>query len=327
MKTGKTLSLLPFLFTVLISYSLSLLHCSQSSIAGGVEVGNPITVSGIVVDHLLKPVCNATVLLTRPGFIPVSDSSVTLNYQSHTDSTGAYFLKTITQGIYNLNIADPVSRSISLHSHISLERDTVLSAITLYDPGLGVVSVADSVFQQESFLYVPGTPLRMNIPRPGIYLFAVPYDTISIHYYSLKTGADISLSGNTTEAVFIAPRDTVDLTGIENYVVSPVLYAQYDTVKYQLPLIDTIITGLNVYIFADGAYCKKGHPLEYQFYFRLPGSDTGFSQWSTGNYSMIKDSVDIIYIIAARARSNVDKAILSDWSREYTIVIDRPDEE
>lgn len=323
MKTGKKSKKTPLFLVVLSCCSFVFLYCSQGNIAGGVEVGNPITLSGEVLDYLQQPVYNAKVTLLRPAFIPLRDSVDTLIYQTYTDTMGTYCLKNIPQDIYNLNVADSASQTIAFHSDIALSKDTVLAAVTLYKAGFGAVSIADTLFFQQSFLYVSGTPIYLTIPKPGIYLFPVPYDTVSICYYSLKTNAIIPLGGNCTDTVFITPKDTIDLTGIPNYVIAPVLYAEYNTLKYLLPLVDTIVTDLKVYIYAEGAYSNKSHPLEYQFYFHLTGSDTGFSDWSIGNYSMIADSVDIIWYIASRARSRIDTVTISDWSREYTIFIDR----
>lgn len=308
---------------ILACCSVMFLSCSQRNIAGGVEVGNPVTVSGRVLDYLQKPVYGATVMLTRPAFIPVLDSLDTSVYQTSTDAFGSYCLKNIPRKTYNLNVADKKSQTIALRSDIALENDTTLNAVTLYTAGFGAVSIADSVFRLKSFLYISGTPIYLTIPRPGLYLFPVPFDTVSIRYYSLETGSVIPLTGNSTDAVYIIPQDTVDLTGIANYIIAPVLYAGYGTLKYPLRISDTLNTDSTVFIYAEGAYSNKSHPLEYQFYFHLLNSDTGFSQWSIGNYSMIIDSVDITYYIASRARSRIDKAILSGWSREYTVFINR----
>lgn len=303
---------------------LLFLSCSQSNIAGGVEVGNPVTVSGKVLNYLQQPVSNAKVTLLRPAFIPVRDSSDTAIYRTYTDAAGAFCLKNIPKRTYNLNVTDSSSQTIALRSDISLNKDTVLGAITLHKAGFGAVSIDDTLFHPQSFLYVSGTPVYLNIPGPGIYLFPVPYDTVSIRYYSLQTGAIIPLTGNLTEHVFIAPQDTVDLTGIPDYIIAPVLYAEYGGLKYALPLVDTIATDSTIYIFSQGAFSNQSHPLEFQFYFRLTGSDTGFSTWSIGNYAMLTDSVDITWHLASRTRSRINTAIISEWSREYTVFIDRP---
>ncbi len=311
-----------------------------TQIAGASQVGNPSTVAGYVRTTQSKPASGAKVYLMKADFLPelppadtgtsngdLSGTMVvgadTAKYLAVADSAGKFSIENVPQQTYNLFISNDSVTQMVLHRNLAVNSSVVnLGTETLQKPGVAVFTIGDSIFAENGYLAVKGTPLVLKVKTPGQYGVSVPGDTVSIVYH---TSSDIlPLHSKTdTAGVFIRAGDTLDMTGIPMIVISGSLGFIENGVTIPLSLVDTVQTLDSAVRFAvSGAYSNKSPALEYQFFISSDTLLPVLSGWITQNTYVYRVTMPGRYYISSRVRCRAagDTAV-SGWGPTLSVFI------
>jgi ligand-binding sensor domain-containing protein len=194
---------------VCIIFALVVLHCSKnpSSVAGGTDIGNPGTVAGVLVDTTGKPQANVTARLLPADFNPVLDTGTSLRHVDTTDAAGRYEFRGLPAGVYTLTSVNVVSGAGLLIDSVRLgdKQGINLHTDTLRPTTSLKVTIPDSLFSANSYLFVPGTQLSVAVNAPGtVDLGLVPANAARISYYSAAADSVVA-----TQQQLVVTRDTI----------------------------------------------------------------------------------------------------------------------
>ena len=189
-------------------FALLAIQCSKpTSVAGGTDIGNPGTVAGVLVDTLGIPQANITARLLPADYNPVADTASALRHIDTTDAAGNYEFRGLAAGVYTLTSVNIVSGTgllidsvkLSDTQGVNLRADTLRPTVSLR------ITIPDSLFSTNSYVFVPGTQLYTTVTAPGtVDLGAVPADAGRITYYSATTNSVVA-----TEQQLIVTKDTI----------------------------------------------------------------------------------------------------------------------
>ncbi len=299
------------LFSAVCCVLFTFFSCTVD-LAGGIEIGNPLTVTGSIVDTNGKPVKGARVFLVSENFNPVKEQ---IRNQDVTDSLGRYEISEVISGEYNLNSVDDVTgfrvlkRNISVSQKHKDERsDTILA------PGNLQVPIADSSFEEGMRLFIPGTEIFVSIEGPGIMNLQCPAGTVDLFSFSTLS-------------------DTILEKG-PNFRSVPVKSGEQTVVNHSVsvPSAPTgkkgVVSGEEQVYITGGSASSFDHEVEYRFAW-VHYVDTIADYWSTatiGNWSS-DTSITLtwptpgLYKVRAQARSKIDTAFISSWSPYLQIAL------
>jgi streptogramin lyase len=236
--------------------------CSRppTSVAGGTDIGNPGTIAGILVDTLGMPQPGILTKLLPVDFNPISDSLGTNPRIDTTDANGRFEFKGLPAGLYTFTSVNTASGSgilidsikLSDTQGVNLHTGTMRSTVSLR------VTIPDSLYLANSYIYVPGTQLSALVSGPGVVdLGVVPADAARIRYYSATADSVVA-----TEQQLIVTRDTIPFMVATELITS--------VISGKAPVFTDVSIDS-----AGGVWCSAGADGAYVF--------TG-TQWSHHNF-------------------------------------------
>jgi hypothetical protein len=317
------------IWPLLVAFGLltALSGCTESISSGG-EIGNPITITGKVVDKNNRGMSSMKIyLLNTETFNPIAallDKSGKTYEATHpsaettTDSNGVYsFTATIKQAEYHI-FGQSTDTALMVH-HIIWVSDTVKKMAvmdTAVAPGAVVVGIIDSIFAPDGYVFVKGSLLFVKIDSVGRKTVRCPAGLVSLMYYS--AAADSTLltipSSDTNSQLIVKESTVVDLSSQMHRISKP-----------QRPTGDTIVylssQGNGVQYSTGMAVSNLGDTIAY----RITG-DTTNSPWTVVvsgtmmTYSIQWSSAGT-YTVLAQARSINDTTIRSAFSEPLTVTV------
>lgn len=301
--TLKFLTLITFTgVTLLVSL------CSDQH-AGGSEIGNPVVVSGAVVDSLGKGVAGIHLFLVDSSETDPLKLVPESCYQAISSSDGSYRIEDVSQGRYNLFGTDTSGEKMFLTT-IAITTENAVSADgiaivarpsdTIKDAARVIVAITPYPLLSSDYLFIPGTVIRVPVDSSDEYVVKCPPSEI-----------DIILSRNGSQFVLVnglqvSPGEWVDLTGK----------------KFEIPqpqIVSGLISGVigRMYSFnVKKIILGSNNPVQYQF-------DWGdsLSLWS---YSTLQHHVWTVpgsLRVRVRARTVRDTLSISVWSDAIEVLI------
>lgn len=147
------------LIELLLIFSIG---CSSDVTGGGTDTSNSI-VMGTIIDTDSTLVEGAYVTLLPVNYNPVADSENLLSSDT-TLSQGEYRVVVEDDGYYNLYVVNPRNNRNFLIKSLYLNKDTLDTIeIMISDPSTIKVSVSDFSDYTPQYLYIPGTPIFVNV--------------------------------------------------------------------------------------------------------------------------------------------------------------------
>lgn len=300
----KSTNLLILGLTILV---ISYFGCSNSdTLSGGTTIGNPHTVSGVIVDSLGNGVSNIKVVLFPSNYNPLSD--VYPDSSAITDDSGVYVIEDVYDGKYVLNAIDKNCKKRVYNSVLIDGNDEDLGEDTVKNMGVISVHLTPREYAEGRFIYIPGTDLYTPVSDTGYNYIVAPAGRVNLAYYDTSGGGSIIDEGPNYTYIPVTSGDTITINSHEITMADkpegPTSPKVGDTCTY---LIRNAKTSLS-------------HPIEYRFryveYVSVPGdwwvnSDT--TAWSQ-NASIIKVWPKAAeYKIQAQVRSTVDTTVISTF--------------
>lgn len=281
--------------------------CS-TNIAGGSEIGNPLVVTGMVADSTGRGAENVSLYLVDISendpqkLFPDSCNKV------NSSASGEYLFTDVYEGIYHL-IGISLSGQTMFLRTIAISTpqdptgngDTITSGIdTLQAAANVVVNVTECAAHSGSFIFIPGTVIRVSVDSCGEYLVRCPASTVDI---VLSVNDSLLVLG---AALSVTAGEWLDLTGEH----------------FDLP-VPQLMSGLvagsadSVYSFIAGEITLgPNHPVAYMF----DWGDSA-SEWSLSNKGSHAWSAPGNFSVRVRARSVRDTLSVSEWSSAAGVTI------
>jgi len=287
---------------------LPVIFCSPQH-AGGSEIGNPVVVSGAVVDSLGKGVTGVHLFLVDPSETDplklVPDSC----YQANSGSDGSYRFEDVIQGDYNLFGADSVGEKMFLTPVTITSEDAVSKdgfevvdrpSDTIKDVARVVVAITPYPPLSSDYLFVPGTVIRVPVDSSDEHIVKCPPSMVDIILY--RNGSPFVL----VKDLKVAQGEWKDLTG-----------KKFDVPKPEV--ISGVISGVSgrMYSFSvNKITIGANSPVQYRF-------DWGdsLSLWSFSNLQNHVWTVTGSLRVRVQARSVRDTLSISEWSDAIEVQI------
>ncbi len=198
------------LILALSMFALLAIQCSKpTSVAGGTDIGNPGpgAVAGLVVDAQGKPQAGIAVQLLPAAYNPVADTQASLRHTDTTDDRGKFVIRGLSAGVYTFSSVNVAAGTGLLIDSVRLgdTQGVILQTDTLRPTVSLRVTIPDSLFSANSYVFLPGTQIHAAVTAPGsVDLGMVPPDAGRISYFS---GAADSVVA--TQAQLIVTKDTI----------------------------------------------------------------------------------------------------------------------
>jgi hypothetical protein len=288
--------------------ALPVTFCSPQH-AGGSEIGNPVVVSGAVVDSLGKGVAGIRLFLidsSETGPLNLTPDSC---YQALSSPDGSYRFEDVTRGYYNLFGTDSGGEKM-FFTTVSITSENAAStngievvdrpSDTIKDAASVVVAITPYPLLSSDYLFVPGTVIRVPVDSSDEYIVKCPPSNIDIILY--RDGSQFVLVND----LDVAQGEWRDLTG-----------KKFDVPKPQI--ISGVISGVSgrMYSFSvNKITLGANNPVQYRF-------DWGnaLSQW---NFSTLQNHVWNVpgsLRVRVQARSIRDTLSISEWSDAIDVQI------
>jgi hypothetical protein len=340
MKTNKRMLLM---LPVVAILTMMLLRCT--SITGGGEIGNPITITGKVVDKSNRGVADLRIsILSFNEFNPVAASLAdtfgksfeTIHPVGHavTDSSGAYTMTvSLTQKTYALfgqsveflkkrRPGQTVNDSGVMVYHpfkASSNADTIFLIDTACIPATVIVGITDSLFKPNMYVFACGTPIFVKVESVGRLTLRCPAKTYSYSYYwALRDSVLLTIPPMTSGA----PNDRINGTAMIDFS-----YYVHKISKPQRPsgsvVLDFARQDSGNHYTTGNAVSNLGDTLQY----RLAWDTNSFSQWVVAGGTPMTASLNILwpspgtFTLRAIARSIRDTNVVSPFSDTLMVTV------
>lgn len=286
---------------------LSVLCCSDNAVDSA--IGEQFTFEGIIVDQLGNTMSGINLYLINPLEMNPSKLITDSCYTTKSGKNGAYQFTGVHEGIYNFFGSDSSGQKMFITTvTIGMSEAEVINGkkVVVHDTErikeAGTIFIDIPKINQNSFLYIPGTVIRIPIVTAGEYHIKCPSSTVDLNM--CKNDSVIILFND----IYIQEGQSIDLTGYNYIVPSP-------------KIISGKIAGVigETYTFtAGGVSLGQNEPIQYRF-------DWGgvLSIWNVSNqasYAWIKPGT---YPVRTQARSVKDTTSVSQWSDAVEIVIQK----
>lgn len=292
----------------IVCMALPVTFCSPQH-AGGSEIGNPVVISGAVVDSLGKGIQDIKLFLVDPTETDplklVPDSC----YHTYSSSDGSYRFEGVNQGYYNLFGTDSSGEkmflkpvTIAIEDPVSKDGFEVIDRLsdTLKDAARVVVAITPYPSLSGDYLFVPGTVIRVPVNSSDEYIVKCPSSIIDIILF--RNGSSFVLVND----LEVSQGQWSDLTGKKFNIPKP-------------QIISGVITGVSgrMYSFCvNKITLGSNNPVQYRF-------DWGesLSLWSLSNEQNHVWIVPGSLRVRVQARSIRDTLSVSEWSDAIEVQI------
>jgi hypothetical protein len=198
--------------------------CSMRLADGGssTDIGNPVTISGTVLNQDGTSAADVKVYLLQKDFNPMTGTAVPDSLTDTTDQAGTFAITINDSGVFNVEAIHLAQRTRLLKQgiHVDKEDDSILVPdLTLKEPGAAKIELPDTVDTVTSYIYMPGTNRYQKLSEET--LFHVN-NTIHVIFDSIPAGTAPGIyfgkedslfnSFPLTEAFTVTSNDTVNLT-------------------------------------------------------------------------------------------------------------------
>lgn len=292
-----------------ITCSVSLVLFCTSNYAGGSEIGNPVVISGAVVDSLGKGVSGVNMFLVDPLETDPSKLIPDSCYQTKSGSGGTYRFTGVHQGVFNLFGRDTSGEKMFIKSidlninetvHENGDAVIILDTDTLKASAKIVVAITTFPSASGDYLFIPGTVIRVPVDSSDEYLIKCPPSTVNIVLY--RSSSQVAL----VHDLKVSQGQWVDLTGKSFYVPKPKINSG-------------VIAGVNgrMYSFFAGTIALgPNNPVQYRF-------DWGdsVSLWSLSSQGDHVWNATGSLQVRVQARSIRDTLSVSEWSDAIEVQI------
>jgi hypothetical protein len=314
----------------------SLYNCGPSAVGGG-EIGNPITITGKVVDKNNRGVADMRVcLLAYREFNPVAASladtagkpfeTVRPVAEAVTDSAGAYGMTaSLQQKSYSIFGVQGADSTVMVYHPFAFsnQQDTLVFIHDAAAPGTVIVGITDSLFKPNEYVFVHGTTLFIKIDAIGRTTIQCPTGIHSFSYYSAHLDSiDMTVPGLMKDSLFsggpitVREGSTTDISSLVHRISRP-----------QRPSGDTIVDvtsqGNGILYTTGNAADNLGDTLEY----RISWGAGSFTQWIVPEQASKIASLTILwpspgtYSVRAQARSVRDTGVVSPYSDTLRVAV------
>lgn len=297
-----------FLSSMVVTFLfLIIINCTNNdTLSGGTTIGNPHTVSGIIVDSIGKGIPNVRVNLLPVKFNPLSDLEPD-NF-AITGEQGEYEINNIYNGEYILNgIYDQCQKRTYVNVLID-GNDENLGIDTIKATGIISVHLSAQYYGTGRFLYIPGTELYTAVTDTGYINVISPEGRVNLAYFDTSDGGSIITEGPNYTYIPVKMNDTII---INDHEITLADKPEGPTA----PLVGDSCTYL-----IRNAQTSLLHPIEYRFryieYVSTP--DDWWINSDTTSWSM-NSSITIIwpkaaeFKIQAQVRSMMDTTVISTF--------------
>ncbi len=296
-----------FLSIAFLSAISSVLCCSDNAVDS--SLGTPFILEGIIVDQLGNTMSGINLYLINPLETNPSKLIADSCYTTKSGKNGAYQFTGVYEGTYNFFGSDSSGQKMFLTSAtIDMSKAEVINGEKVVVNDTERIKEAGTIFidipkiNQNSFLYIPGTVIRIPIVATGEYHIKCPSSTV-----------DLNMCKN--DSVFILFNDisiqdgqSIDLTGYNYIVPSP---------KIISGKIAGVI-GETCTFTAGGVSLGPNESVQYRFDWA-----GALSLWSVSNQASHAWTKPGTYPVRTQARSAKDTTSVSQWSDAVEIVIQK----
>ncbi len=284
------------------------IFCSQQY-AGGSEIGNPVVISGGVIDSLGKGIQGIDLFLVDPWETDplklISDSC----YYAYSGSDGSYRFENVYPGHYNLFGTDSSGERMFLEPVTITIEDAVPSngfaiidrpSDTIKDAARVVVAITPYPSLSGDYLFIPGTVIRVPLDSSDEYIVKCPRSIIDIVLY--RNGLQFVL----VKSLEVADGEWRDLTGKKITLPKPQISSG----------VISGVSGRTYSFIVNKITLGSNHPVQYRF-------DWGdsISLWSFSNQQNHVWTVPGSLQVRAQARCIRDTLSLSEWSDAIEVQI------
>jgi hypothetical protein len=344
MKTDKRIRLM---FLIVVAPILMLSRCT--SVTGGGEIGNPITLEGRVVDKNNRGVPDMRIsLVSFDEFNPVAASLSNTAGKSYetthpvaetvTDTAGMYvFSVTLNQKRYTLFGQAPDrtgqrkrdaqgtdSVIMIYHPFVPFSQAKSISLIdTAFAAGTVIIGITDSLFKPDLYVFMYGTPLFGKIEGIGRKSLRCPSGLTSFAYYSAGQDSVIMTIppippfwDDRISGIYTKTGTTIDISGLVHRISKPQRPSGNTQVEFEKQG--------NGNLFVTGnAMSNLADTVQY----RLSWGDSSRSPWISPQGSPLVASVNVFlpstgtYTLRAQARSIQDTNVVSPFSDTLTVTV------
>jgi hypothetical protein len=275
---------------------------------GGSEVGNPKTITGAVCDPTGTCIADVNLFLidasnSGPQRLIADSCKKTIS-----GADGSYEFTDVYEGTYDLFGSTAVGDRMFLQKINLAYFNNVIHPGRIFRKGMDtirpsakvIVNVENCLLQNENFIFVPGTVIRVPVDSCGEYLVKCPASKIDLLYYrnnSLEIlDSNLNLSAgqwlDLTEKSYTVPKPVV-ISGTVNGIVG------------------------RMYLFsADSINLGSNHPVQYRFNW---GDSLSFwNFYATAGHIWNKAGT---YEVSVQARSFRDTLAVSEWSDSVATTI------
>jgi hypothetical protein len=237
------------LSVILLLIAAILISCtSNKDITGTSVVGNPESVSAIIVDKNGVPQRNIPVALIPADYNAVKQNDTMSIIQGKTDTSGRVVLRLGSDTVYNLTSTNDFYRyelleKVSISDSVkNLNNKTIeLGRVQLKDPGIILVTIDSSSYSFGSYLAIPGTLIKMEVDTPGTYTLKSPAGIVDVEYCNVSYD---TADEKTIDSVVVNSSGIVKITtSNQDVVISADTTIINDTIVFvdTLDMEDTII--------------------------------------------------------------------------------------
>lgn len=284
-----------------------LINCSDNSnLSGGTTIGNPHTISGIIVDSIGNAIPNLRLNLLPADYNPLSD--ITSDNTTETGDLGEYEIIDVYDGKYVLN-ATLIEAQKLLYVNVLIDgNDEERGQDTIKSTGVISVYLTNEAYSADRFLYIPGTEIYTAATNIGYNNIISPAGRINLAYYDTSAGGSIIDEGPNYTYIPVQSNDTIT---IDSHTITL-------ADKPEGPAKPNVGDSCT-YLIRNGSTSLL-HPIEYRFryieYVGTPGdwwvnSDT--TTWSINNSILLIWPKAAEYKIQAQVRSTVDTTVISTF--------------
>jgi hypothetical protein len=310
----------------------SLLWYSCSNVTGGGEIGNPITITGKVVNaRSWSKSAMRIYLLNTDAYNPVTASLGSTTGKPYemthplaetvTDSNGEYSISvTFGRGAYHIFGLNADSSVMMYHKIASpnsiLDTPFIDTAVA---PGAVIVGITDSDFVPKGYIYVKGTLLFAKVDSIGRTIIRCPAGAVSLAYYSavsdsvLTTIPPIGVS-NVPGGISIEGSMVVDLSSLMHRISKP-----------RQPAGGTVVSLSSQGTGTPYSTGMSSSNLNDTVQYRFSWGDNSSSPWSVAAGAMMTYYKQWpsagTYTVRAQARSIKDTTVVSVLSDPLTVTV------
>lgn len=176
---------------ILLSVIELLFHCT-SEVAGTSVVGNPETVTAVIIDENGTPQRDVPVALVPADYNAVRQNDSVSFVKGITDTAGLIVLRLGNDSAYNLTSTNQfyqyrLFKKIIISDSLKNSGNNAinLGEVKLLDPGVIVVSIDSSSYKSGNYLSIPGTLIKSEVTSPGVYNLKSPAGVVSVNYSSI----------------------------------------------------------------------------------------------------------------------------------------------